>query len=154
MRGVGGRGGAGERGVDRGRRAPAVGDGVDQVARTPRDVAPGPDAGIGRSQRLGIYLHAAGTRALEVDARIEEAHVGSLADREDHGVGGNDGFRPGLEGRGEAPFGVEHRRHRDRLESGEPGVADEAVRSLPVHDPDPLALGLVDLLGIGRYLGG
>ena len=41
---------------------------------------------------------------------------------------------------------------RDRLEPGDPAVADEAVRAPSVEDRDALALGLGDLLGVGGDL--
>ena len=79
---------------------------------------------------VGIDLHAARRRALELDAASRKLDVGGLADGEDDRVGGNHGFGAGFEGRVEAAVGVEHRRHRDRLESGDlASVADEAVRS-------------------------
>ena len=140
--------------MDRCRGAPTVGDRVDQVAGAARDVSAGPDPRIGSPHRFGVDLHASGAGALEVDTGIEKADVGALADREDDRVGGDDGFGVRLERRREPPCGVEHRRHRDGFETGHLRVADEAVRSAAVDDADAFALGLVDLLGIGRDLVG
>ena len=144
---------AGERAVNRGSRAPAVGDRVDQVAGPPGDVTSGPDTRIRGAQRAGIDLHATRTIALQRD-RAEEAHVGALSDREDDRVGRDHGFGAGLERGCEASLGVEDRRHRDGLEPADLVLSDEPVRALPVDDSDALALGLFDLLGIGRDLFG
>ena len=135
--------------------APAVGDRVDQVARALGDVTSGPDPRIGGAQRVGIDSARRPARvrsSLDVGRGSSEsapwptARITVSAGITASVPGSNVGREPTV--------GVEHRRHRDRLEARHPRVADEPVRAAPVDDRDALALGLVDLLGIGRDLVG
>ncbi len=80
---------AGELGVDGGRRPLPVGHRVDEVARTVRDVATGPDAGVRGPQGDRIDLDAAAAQ-LQLDAR-EHLEVGGLTDSEDDRVRGEHG---------------------------------------------------------------
>ena len=140
--------------MDRRSRAPAVGDRVDQVPRTARDVAAGPDPRVGGAQRVGVDLHTHPRRAFERRAASRKPTSAAWPTARMTVSAGITASVPGFEGRGEAPVGVEHRRHRDRLQAGDLRVADEPVRTTAVHDPDAFAFGLVDLLGIGRDLVG
>ena len=139
--------------MDRGGGPPAVRDRIDQIARTLGDVASGPDPRMRRLQGFGIDSQPALARLLHLDV-AQKAQIGALADGKDHGVGRKHFFCARNERRGEPTVGVEDGLHRDRLEPRDPRLADESVRAAPVDDRDALALGLGDLLRVGRNLVG
>ena len=107
--------------------------GVDEVARSVRDVAAGPDLRVRGRQRRRIDAHGALRGQIDVDA-AEQVEVGGLAHGEDDRVGGQGRLGARAERRREAALGVEDRLDLDRLEPGDVRVADEALRAAPVDD--------------------
>ena len=135
--------------------SPPRGDGVDDRLRPGHDVAAGEDAGPARGERPRVG-HDAGPAA-DLDARAlgEDGRIGLLADGDEDRRG-----RELLVGAGDRLPGCSPVVARAGGRSGL-DAADAGDRAVAAHDldrgktgphDDPLALGRLDLLDLGRHL--
>src|SRR5512140_1012646 len=141
-----------EEGVDRKGAALPVRDGVDRDAGTERRVAARVHPGRARRKRFRIDRDPPAAR-LDPVLRTEEGEVPGLSDRDEDGVGRENGLRALHELGRETPRLVEHARDVEKLDAGHGAVLpDEPLRSEPVAEVNALAPGFVDLVLRGGHL--